>query len=344
MRLSTLGKVLVGFASVSLMLGSAGCSPAESNKPAESPSAASQETASGEEAQWPRTIEHANGSTVIPTEPQRIVSTSVVLSGSLLALDAPLIASAATKPGGSNVDERGFFAHWSDKATEKGVEVLYANSELDIEAVSAANPDLIIISASGHDSTADAYDELSKIAPVVSINYNSESWQDVLNEVSKAVGKETQAKELLENYDELLSTTAKKIQAPDDPVQMVVYSARSEGLAFALPNGPHDQILQKLGIKLDETDLSEADEGRGGKRSDFAFLSAEASIAALNAKDILFVGCNKDDVESFMATPGYSELPVVQSANLVPLGQPSFKLDYFSAVDMVKHIADAYGK
>ena len=103
----------------------------------------------------------------------------MVLTGTLLALDAPVVGSGASKPGAEGFDDVGFFSHWSATAKERGVKALYANSKLDIEAVTAEKPDLIIIASTGGDSTKDDYDSLSRIAPTVAINYNSESWQTV---------------------------------------------------------------------------------------------------------------------------------------------------------------------
>ena len=81
--------------------------------------------------------------------PKRIVSTSVVLTGTLLALDAPVVGSGASKPGAEGFDDSGFFTHWSQVAKERGVNGLYTNSELNIEAVTAEKPDLIIIASTG---------------------------------------------------------------------------------------------------------------------------------------------------------------------------------------------------
>ncbi len=55
-------------------------------------------TGSGE---WPRTVETADGPVTLETQPERIVSTSVTLTGSLLALDAPLVGTGAQPPPSS---------------------------------------------------------------------------------------------------------------------------------------------------------------------------------------------------------------------------------------------------
>ncbi|MGQ7115120.1 Fe2+-enterobactin ABC transporter substrate-binding protein, partial [Escherichia sp. TWPC-MK] len=49
-------------------------------------------------ADWPRQITDSRGTHTLESQPQRIVSTSVTLTGSLLAIDAPVIASGATTP------------------------------------------------------------------------------------------------------------------------------------------------------------------------------------------------------------------------------------------------------
>lgn len=51
-------------------------------------------------------------------------------------------------------------------------------TEPNIKAVAKMRPDLIIISATGDDSTLELYDQLSAIAPTLVINYDDKSWQN----------------------------------------------------------------------------------------------------------------------------------------------------------------------
>lgn len=59
-------------------------------------------------ADWPRQITDSRGTHTLESQPQRIVSTSVTLTGSLLAIDAPVIASGATTPNNRVADDQGF--------------------------------------------------------------------------------------------------------------------------------------------------------------------------------------------------------------------------------------------
>ena len=78
---------------------------------------------SGATEGWPRTVDHGGRSTEITAKPTRIVSTSPSLTGTLLAIGAPVVASAATTPSGMT-DDQGFFSQWSGVAADRGVEVL----------------------------------------------------------------------------------------------------------------------------------------------------------------------------------------------------------------------------
>ena len=99
-------------------------------------------------ADWPRQITDSRGTHTLESQPQRIVSTSVTLTGSLLAIDAPVIASGATTPNNRVADDQGFLRQWSKVAKERKLQRLYIG-EPSAEAVAAQMPDLILISATG---------------------------------------------------------------------------------------------------------------------------------------------------------------------------------------------------
>lgn len=131
-------------------------------------------------ADWPRQITDSRGT--LESQPQRIVSTSVTLTGSLLAIDAPVIASGATTPINRVADDQGFLRQWSKVAKN-------ANCNGSISANRAPKPlpqmpDLILINATGGDSALALYDQLSTIAPTLIINYDDKSWQSLLTPVA----------------------------------------------------------------------------------------------------------------------------------------------------------------
>lgn len=81
---------------LAVFAGLAGCSSAA--QPETSTTTSTEASPSADTGTWPRTITHPLGTTTIEAQPTKIVSTSVVLTGTLLALDAPVIGSGASAP------------------------------------------------------------------------------------------------------------------------------------------------------------------------------------------------------------------------------------------------------
>ena len=87
---------------------------------------------------WPRRFDNADGTqTTLVAAARRVLSTSVTVTGTLLAIEAPLVASA----GGANGR---VFDHGAAVARERGLKALWPAGQVDLEAAYAARPDLII--------------------------------------------------------------------------------------------------------------------------------------------------------------------------------------------------------
>lgn len=288
--------------------------------------------AAAEDGAWPRTVTHELGETEIPAEPVRIVSTSVTLTGILLSIDAPVTGSAATTPAASNQDT-GFFDWWADVAVDRGVEVVYQNLEFDEEAVIAAEPDLIVMSTTGADATAEHYDALSAIAPTIALDYSAATWQDVAVELSAATGLEDAAEETVATFDARVAEVADAITVPEGTVNAVVFNGGAQDTAFAKPAGSHGTLLTALGFDVvgadDALDTSEQ------ARTDFAFVSLENTVTALTGDTVFIISGDQDTADALLAEPVLANAPAVRSGQVHPLGDDSFRIDYYSASQIV---------
>lgn len=348
MRIS-LRTLTVGL-TVATALAVAGCSsPAESAGSSATPSSggdassapASATAAAPAEAEWPQTIEHAAGTTEIPAEPVRVVSTSPSLTGSLLAIDAPVVASAAA-PVTALTDDKGFFAQWADAADQRGVEVLYSNLELDLDAIETFAPDLIIGSASGGDSTLDGYDQLSEIAPTVLVDYGSTEWQELTVELAEVVGLEQNAADVVAEYESWVGEQAGLIELPEQPVMALVYLG-ADGVWVYSSSTPQADLLTSLGF--DYADVPESAAGSTQSGSGVTVVAAESMPAALAEVQTLFVVPISSDAEvsAFASDALVANAPAVTSERVFSLGSPSFRLDYYSAKDTVELLVSEFG-
>lgn len=314
----------------------AACSAPTSNSAATS-SAPGAATASS--TSWPKTVTHDAGTTEIGSEPLRIVSTSPSITGSLLAIDAPVVGSGAATVT-ALTDDKGFFKQWAAIADQRGVEVVYPNLTIDLDAIESFRPDLIIGSANGGDSSLDAYAQLSEIAPTVLLNYGTKTWQELTTELGSILGREDAAASVLTEYDAWVGEQAKAIVVPEQPVTVLVYLG-ADGVWAYSGDTPQAKLLESLGFQYAEADPEFSTTTPGAGTS---IVSAENMPAALAGAKSLFVVPISGDaaVTAFADDPLVSTLPAVTGDRVFNLGSQAFRLDYYSAKTTVEALRQQF--
>src|SRR5687768_2508825 len=141
------------------------------------------------DADYPITIEHALGTTVIESKPERVATVQWANHEVPLALGVVPVGMAAANFGDPDGD--GVLPWVSDKLEELGAEppVLFdENDGIDFEAVADTDPDVILAAYSG--LTQEDYDTLSDIAPTIAYPEAawSTAWRDVIRLNSAGMG------------------------------------------------------------------------------------------------------------------------------------------------------------
>ncbi|MFJ2621061.1 Fe2+-enterobactin ABC transporter substrate-binding protein [Glutamicibacter sp. NPDC087344] len=297
---------------------------------------------SAQSGEWPRQIQHDAGTTELEAEPLRIVSTSPSITGSLLAIDAPLIGTGATMVT-SMTDDKGFFTQWAEEADDANVQVAYQNLELDLDAVDALEPDLIIGSVNGGDSVLDSYDQLSEIAPTILLDYGTETWQQLTTTLAEATGRESEASAVLQDYDNFVAEQAENISLPAQPVTALAYLG-ADGVWAYDESSPQAALLESLGFDYLAVpgELSQQQAATNG----VDILSSENVPAALADTHTAFlVGTGTAaPIDAFSSDALLANLPSVENHRVYDLGSTSFRLDYYSAKDTVSGLVETFGK
>lgn len=295
------------------------------------------------EAAWPRTVQDAYGAITLTKPPARIVSTSVTLTGSLLALDAPVIASGATTPHSRISDDQGFLRQWSGVARERHLQRLYV-AEPNAEAIAMQMPDLIVISASGNDSALRLRDQLSSIAPTLVVNYDDKSWQDVTRQLAYATGLEANAERIIDAFDQRVRFLKTHLHHPDHAVSALVYANQGHSIHLWTPASAQGQLLQQLGFTLATLPSHLRDTGRMGVRKDIVTLSGETLSQGLTGGTFLLLGNDQQAADQLLDDRFLAHLPAVQSRRVYALGSDTFRLDYYSASQLIERLAQLYGE
>lgn len=286
---------------------------------------------------WPRVIQSAHGSITLDHPPERIVSTSVTVTGTLLAIDAPVIASGATSPNSRIADAQGYFRQWGKIATERKIQRLYIG-EPNAEAIAGEAPDLIIISATGGDSALKLYDQLSAIAPVLVVNYDDKSWQELAQQLGTATGHEARANAIVNQFDARVKRLKTQMTLPPQPVCALVYRPDGKAANLWTSASPQGQLLHELGFTLATLPDNFHGSQSQGVRKDIVQLAGENMAEGLNGKSVLLFSGDDSDSQRLMDNRFLAHLPAVQDKKVYSLGNDTFRLDYYSASNLLTRL------
>lgn len=311
----------------------AGCS-SPSAAPTEGPEGA------GGAAAGTRTVTHELGTAEVPAAPQRVVSASVTMTGPLLGLDLPVVASATSRPGGV-ADDNGFFVAWAPRAVDAGT-VPLGGPTVDVEAVAAQQPDVIVGSAVGADAvTPEAYAQLSEIAPTVVVNHSELSWQELSGRLGTDLGREAEAAAA----EQAFAGRAGEVGAALDTAhEAVALTVTPDGYNVFTGDSAQGKLLGELGLTLRAVDPSGASGlGDSGTRKDAVPVALEnagdfgdASLFVVNATD--------EQVQQYRERqPLLATLPAFAEGRVYALGPESFRLDRFAADSVLKRLETATG-
>jgi len=301
------------------------------------------QTQTAAESGWPRTLITARGPVTLAHPPARIVSTSVTLTGTLLAIDAPVIASGSTSRNSTVADEQGFFTQWSQEAKARHLKSLYI-TEPNAEAIAAEVPDLIVIAATGGDSALKLYDQLSAIAPTLVIDYGDKSWQQLAQLLGKATGHEADAQRRIDGFGQRVAAVKQAINLPPQPVSALVYYQDGRGVNLWTDASAQGKLLSELGFTLATLPDSVTPQTSMGKRNDIIQLSGENMASGLNGNTLLLFSADDRTVKEVSANPFLQHLDAVQQQRVYAMGPDTFRLDYYSASNMLNSIERHFGR
>jgi iron complex transport system substrate-binding protein len=247
-----------------------------------------------------RTVTHAAGTTEVPADPQRIVTTTD--QNALL----PLLELGVTPVGSAGQlgpDGAGTFRRTQGFDTS-GITFTGAFLEPNLEKVASLEPDLIV----GYEFNEEFYDDLSALAPTVLMQIFDRPLTDALLEFGALVDREDQAEALHAAYDarivalrealgERTETLSVAVIAPSDPG---TFGRGDAGQAVGT-------VMDDLGLPRPAAQL--ADDGEQ------AFSLEQLSTRSADVVLVLdFSGDGQDPgVQSLVDSPTYRLLPATEA-------------------------------
>ena len=263
---------------------------------------------------YPITIKHAYGETVIEKQPENIATISWGNHDVPLALG--IVPVGVSKANYGKADENGLLPWTAEKYKELGVEKPNTYDDidgLDYEAISESNPDIILATYSG--ITQEEYDLLSEIAPVVA--YPKLAWQtlwrDQITVNATAIGKKDEGEKLVSDLDKLIEEKTKDYSQLNGKTAIFCYFNPADLGKFYiyLPTDPRAAYLTDLGLKLPES----VNEIANGSDS-FAIEISSENIDKLTDVDIIVAYGNDELLKQLQADSLLGTLPAIKNSSV----------------------------
>ena len=198
---------------------------------------------------FPVTIKHAHGATVIPATPQRVVTWGWSSTEAAIALGTVPVGFPTFRSEGLDLD----VVPWVQEAIDAaGVEQpVYLDNAASppIEQIAALKPDLILAVYSG--ITEDEYKLLSQIAPVVAYPTTpwTASWQETITIVGEALGKADEGRAMVADLEQFIKDEAAKhpVLAGTSAVTMIDYNGAA---AIHSADDARAKLLKLAGLAI----------------------------------------------------------------------------------------------
>jgi iron complex transport system substrate-binding protein len=251
------------------------------------------------------TLAHAFGETEVPADPQRVVTWGWGSADAAIALGVVPVAIPAQTYGG---DAEGVLPWLRVRLEADGAAVptvLPDSQEVPVEAVAAAEPDLILAPYSG--ITKAEYQQLSQIAPTVA--YPEEAWatpwRDTIRIVGRALGRTAEAEALLDDIDATVSERAQ--QHPEFEGRSIALVASTPDAIYVYrPTDPRAEFTSDLGF----TTAPSVEALASGDSTFFYTLSPER-LAELDSDVLVSYSASQAEADAFLSSPPAQLLPQV---------------------------------
>jgi iron complex transport system substrate-binding protein len=240
----------------------------------------------------------------IPEDPQRIIAIDSYALESLLALGITPVGSATV--AGFRIDYPDL-SHLVEDVADIG-------RTPSLEAMLALNPDLILAIEPW---VTETYDEISQIAPLVSISFDDPRWPVFLSAFAAATNAEENSDEALATFDHRVEVLGERIASNnrEGTISVILYYG-GELLVYNLNDG--FELLETFGLtQLPEQAEVIGDEWRVAfSREQLNLINSDYIIMVTFAADEAEAANNAEMIAQLEADPLWQTLSAVQNGNL----------------------------
>ncbi|WP_418276540.1 iron-siderophore ABC transporter substrate-binding protein [Isoptericola jiangsuensis] len=306
----------VGLAAVSALTLSA-CASESEPEPADTAASEASETTDGATDEFPITISHAYGETVIEAAPERVATWGW---GSTEAALSVGVAPVGVAEQVFTVGEDALLPWVEEEYDAMGAEhpAVLTDAEqgasVPYEEFVEADPDLILAPYSG--ITQEQYDVLSDIAPVVAYPEGAPwatPWDETIALTAQALGRSAAGEQVLTDIDTYFTDLGTEHPEFEGKTFAAIKDSPTEGLVYVYtPADPRVSILEGMGV-VSAPAVAELDTSDGG----FFYTLSYEELDKLESDFLVTYLYDGEDPASFDDSEALQAIPAVAAGNVV---------------------------
>lgn len=264
--------------------------------------------------------DNLNHQVTVPANPKRIIAS--YLEDYLVALNEKPVAQWTVGSGSIQ-----------NYLQDELKDIPTINYDLPYESVLEFEPDLLLI---GDNATVEGgkYEEYSKIAPTYVVKNGAEvTWEEKLTDIATVLQKEDRAKEVLSDYDTLITETKTQLKDQIEGHSVaVLWITNNTAFMVAKDRSSGDLLYNQLGFEVPNltAEISKS------ATSDWSQVSLE-KLAQLDADYLILV--NSDQGAAMFEDAIWQNIPAVKNQHVWEFGPKSSWL-YNGPIAYTKMVED----
>lgn len=292
-------------------------------------------TGAGEAAASTRVVEDATGEVELPSEYERVVPTDGVFAANMLSLGV----QPAAVPGDVKLQLSTVSEYLPDGTDLEALPEIGLQYDINLEALAAAEPDLIISSEFEAEEFGDLY---RGIAPTYFTSWPSNGeWRPRFLQVAEALGREDEAQAVSDDFDEFVADLPESLD--DQAVAFVRAADLTDIRADVLETSFAGSVAREAGLPvLDLSEQVEVDPDASWIDLSEENLDLLAEADVLVIADLSFYDPALEPSDAVLDNSALWEtLPAVEAGNVVVVPGPVYNGgSYQAATALLTAIAD----
>lgn len=145
---------------------------------------------------------------------------------------------------------------------------------------------------------------------------------------------------MLFDFELQIAAAEAKLSLPAGTINVISYNGAGADNQIARVGGPPAELLAGPGFTIEDPNVEW--HNQASVRGDFVWAAFER-LTELTSETTFLLRLTDEQVGDFVAEPVLANLPSVQAGQVYGLGANSFRIDYYSSLEIIEDLTVKFG-